>query len=85
MDGITISVIKLDTNTIRLDWTIPLASMDPLATPCSGYYTNYSQTTSIPPLDLPNWDVVPIVIVTEPEFNCEISRLFIYRNNNNHI
>lgn len=73
-DGITFNVIKLDTNTIRIDWTIPLSAPDPIQSTCLGYYKYYQ-------MGLPIWDVMPMVIVTEPTFNCEITRLFIYRNN----
>lgn len=79
-NGITMTVTKLDTSTLRLDWTIPLAATDPIPTLCTGYYTNYQQSSNFPPQDSPIWDVVPIVVVTEPEFNCEITRLFIYKN-----
>ena len=79
VNGITMTVTKLDTSTLRLDWTIPLASADPIATPCTGYYTNYT-TPAFSFQEQPIWDVVPIVIVSEPEFNCEITRLFIYKN-----
>jgi hypothetical protein len=82
VNGITLSVTKLDTSTIRIDWSIPLSSPEPIATTCSGYYTNYTQTTTYPPQDIAIWDVTPIIIVTEPDFNCEIARLFIYRNKN---
>jgi hypothetical protein len=83
INGITMSVTKLNTNTIKLDWTIPLVSTDPLSTLCTGYYTNYTTPTYLQPQESPIWDVVPIVIVTEPEFNCEITRLIIHRNNTN--
>ena len=76
MNGITLSVTKLNTSTIRIDWVIPIASPDPILTSCPGYYTNYDPTTSSKEM-FPIWDIIPIVIVTEPEFNCEITRLFI--------
>lgn len=80
ISGITFNVIKLDTNTIKIDWNIPVSAPDPVQTSCTGYYNNYNQ---VPLLDreIPIWDVMPMVIVTEPTFNCEITRLFIYRNN----
>jgi hypothetical protein len=81
VNGITLSVTKLDTNTIRIDWNIPLSSPEPIETACSGYYTNYSQTNLFPPQDIAIWDLTPIIIVTEPDFNCEVTRLFIYNNN----
>jgi hypothetical protein len=80
MNGITLSVTKLDTSTIRIDWTIPLAAPDPIATGYAGYYTNYNTPVFPQFQEIPIWDIVPIVIVTEPEFNCEINRLFIYKN-----
>lgn len=76
MNSITLSVTKLNTSTIRIDWVIPIASPDPILTSCPGYYTNYDPTTSAKEM-FPIWDIIPIVIVTEPEFNCEITRLFI--------
>jgi hypothetical protein len=77
-NGITYNITKLNTNTIRVDWNIPLSADDPIQTSCTNYYTNKvvvgpGQTASI-------WDVEPIIIVTEPEFNCEITRLFIYNS-----
>jgi len=77
-NGITYNITKLNTNTIRIDWNIPLSADDPIQTSCTNYYTNKvvvgpGQTASI-------WDVEPIIIVTEPEFNCEITRLFIYNS-----
>lgn len=82
VNGITLSVTKLDTNTIRIDWDIPLIADDPIQSPCPNYYLNnivesQSQITAL-------WDIEPIIIVTEPEFNCEVARLFIYRNNIKH-
>jgi hypothetical protein len=73
LDGITLSVTKIDTNTIQIVWNIPLSASEPIETSCSGYYLN----STPPPANMALWDVVPLIIVTEPEFNCEVARLFI--------
>lgn len=73
ISGITFNIVKVDTNTIKIDWNIPVSAPDPIQTNCPGYYNNYN-------LNLPIWDVMPMVIVSEPVFNCEITRLFINRN-----
>jgi hypothetical protein len=75
-NGITFNLTKLDTNTIRIDWNIPLSADEPIQTLCSNYYINKVVT---PTQSTPIWDVEPIIVVTEPEFNCEVSRLFIYK------
>lgn len=66
--GITMTVTKINTSTIQIDWNIPVSAPDPIETDCFGYYNT-------PFL----WDVQPLVVVTEPDFNCEITRLFIYK------
>ena len=73
ISGITFNIVKVDTNTIKIDRNIPVSAPDPIQTNCPGYYNNYN-------LNLPIWDVMPMVIVSEPVFNCEITRLFINRN-----
>jgi len=78
VSGITLTLTKLDTSTIRIDWSIPPSSPDPIQTNCVGFYSNTTYTLFPPQLNQ-LWDVVPLVIVTEPEFNCEITRLFIYK------
>lgn len=65
--NITMTLIKLDTNTIQIDWDVPVSAPEPIATSCPGYYT-------IPSDD---WKLAPLVTVTEPDFNCEINKLFI--------
>jgi len=69
--NITFNLTKLNTNTIRIDWNIPISAPEPIQTNCVGYFNEGG------------WDVMPMVIITEPSFNCEITRLFIYNNNNN--
>jgi hypothetical protein len=76
--GITMTLTKLDTNTLKIEWNIPVSAPDPIATDCTGYYIN--SYYSGPLIQMKQiWDVSPLVIVTEPEFNCEITRLFIYK------
>lgn len=79
VSGITMSVTKIDTNTIQIDWVIPVSAPDPIESDCTGYYNNY-YITGLPIQMVQLWDVIPMVIVTEPDFNCEITRLFIYKN-----
>lgn len=81
VNGITLSVTKLDTSTIRIDWNIPLSADDPIQSPCPNYYLNTTVVSLLPLQTAPLWDVAPIIIVTEPDFNCEVARLFIYANN----
>ena len=76
--GITMILTKLDTSTLKIEWNIPVSAPEPIATSCTGYYDN-SYFSGIPIQFKQVWDVVPLVIVTEPEFNCEITRLFIYK------
>jgi hypothetical protein len=79
-NNITFTVTKLNTNTLQIDWTIPLSAPEPTEIQC-GYYTNL--TTTFPPLQLTNiYDVIPLIVVTEPNFNCEVGRLFITYNQN---
>jgi hypothetical protein len=66
--SITLNVTKLNTNTIKIDWDIPISAPEPIETTCTGYFTEAE------------WELIPIIIVTEPEFNCEITRLIIYNN-----
>lgn len=79
--GVTMTVTKLDTSTIQIDWNIPVGAPDPTATTCPGYYSNLS--FSFFPFQINQlWGVRPLIVVTEPEFNCEITRLFITYNSN---
>jgi hypothetical protein len=77
--GITMTVTKLNTSTIQIDWDIPLSAPEPLATDCPGFYNNI-YFTFFPFQVVQLWGVRPLVIVTEPDFNCEITRLFINYN-----
>lgn len=75
--GITMSVTKINVNTIQIDWVIPISSPDPLTTTCSNFYKN-SYFSGLPIQVIQLWDVVPLIIVNDLDFNCEITRLFIY-------
>ena len=78
VSGITLTLTKLNTSTLKIEWLIPPSAPDPIQTDCPGYYkSNY--VTGLPIQFKQLWDVVPLVVITEPEFNCEITRLFIYR------
>lgn len=76
--GITMTLTKLNINTIQIDWNIPVSAVDPIPNDCVGYYDN-TYTPGILRQLKEIWDVSPLVVVTEPEFNCEITRLFIYK------
>jgi hypothetical protein len=75
--GITMTLIKLDNSTLKIEWNIPVSAPEPIVSSCAGYYNNI-YVSGIPIQFKQVWDVAPLVIVTEPEFNCEITRLFIY-------
>jgi hypothetical protein len=77
--GITMVVTKLNTTTIQIDWNIPLSAPDPILSECPGFYNNIYFTGF--PIQLNQlWDVTPLVVITEADFNCEITRLFINYN-----
>jgi hypothetical protein len=79
--GVTMTVTKLDTSTIQIDWDIPVGAPNPTPTTCPGYYSNISFTFF--PFQINQlWGVRPLIVVTEPDFNCEITRLFITYNSN---
>jgi hypothetical protein len=74
--GITFEVIKLDTNTLRIDWLIPISAPEPIQTNCTGYYTNQiaDNTQLFGYSDI--WDVKPIINIKTEE-GCEITSVFV--------
>jgi hypothetical protein len=74
--GITFEVTKLDTNTLRIDWLIPISAPEPIQTNCVGYYTNqvHNNTGLFGHSDI--WDVKPIINI-KTEDGCEITNVFV--------
>ncbi len=79
--NITMTVNVINVSTIEIVWSIPPAAPNPVQQlNCPGYYLNETITNAqYPPIINRIWNVEPIVTVTDPIFNCEIARLFIYK------
>ena len=79
ISGITMTATSIDVSTIEIKWTIPPSAPNPIQqSSCPGYYATYTLSTSFPFNITEIWDVKPLVTVTDPVFNCEIDKLFIY-------
>ena len=79
ISGITMTATSIDVSTIQIDWSIPLSAPDPIQqTTCPGYYVSTTVSNGFPPSLKPIWDVIPLIKITDPVFNCEITTTFIY-------
>ena len=74
--NITFEITKLDTNTLKIEWFIPISAPDPEPTNCLGYFTNQVEdnTQLFGYSDI--WDVKPIINIKTNE-GCDISSVFI--------
>ena len=78
ISGITMTATSINVNTIEIQWTIPPSAPNPIQqTGCPGYYKTFTATTLYPFTITKIWDVIPLIIITDPVFNCEIDRVFI--------
>jgi len=77
--GVTMTATSIDISTIEIAWTIPSGAPDPTQqTSCPGYYNNITISNSFPFTIQQIWKVVPLVTITDVDFNCEIAKVFIY-------
>ena len=65
--GITFNLIRQGVNKLILEWSIPISALDPIQ----------SQTCSFLHYVNNRWNVTPIIVITDNDSGCEISRGFV--------
>lgn len=74
--NITFDITKLNTNTLKIEWFVPITTSNPIPISCDGYYTNKikDNTQLFGYSDI--WDVKPIINVKTKD-GCVVTSSFV--------